>query len=333
MSDVVQISLSDALSIVTKALQNAGVSESVAASVAQGLVAAEAEGQVGHGLTRLSDYVAQVHSGKINLNANITVASRGPASLCINADEGFAYPALDIALAKGIPLAKKMGICVVAVANSHHCGALSVQVERIAKEGLIGLMFANTPKAIAPWGGREPILGTNPIAFSAPRNTPDPLIIDLSLSKVARGKIMAAKKLGQSIPSGWALDVDGKATTDPEKALDGTMIPIGQAKGTALALMVEILSAVFSGSALSMEASSFFDADHTAPRVGQTMIMISPTHSSEFTTRIERLLQHIASLDGVRLPGSRRQQATRHAELHGILIPKSLETQTRKLAS
>lgn len=281
----------------------------------------------------MSDYIAHIHSGKINLNANISVTSRGPASLCINADEGFAYPALDTALSEGIPLAKKMGICIATVANSHHCGALSIQVERIAREGLIGLMFANTPKAMAPWGGIEPIFGTNPIAFSAPRDNTDPLVIDLSLSKVARGKVMAAKKLGETIPTGWALDVNGKATTDPDKALKGTMIPIGRSKGTALALMVEILSAVFSGSALSLEAGSFFDAGNIAPRVGQTIIMISPGHSSDFVVRIERLLHYIAALDGVRLPGSRRQQAMRNAELHGILIPKSLETLMRKLTS
>ena len=126
-------------------------------------------------------------------------------------------------------------------------------------QGLIGIMVANTPAAIAPWGGNKPLYGTNPIAFAAPRAGQDPLVIDLSLSVVARGKVMNAKKTGQSIPEGWALDKDGQSTTDPNAALDGgTMVPIGEAKGTALALMVEILAASLTGANTSADMPSFF---------------------------------------------------------------------------
>ncbi len=306
---------------------------SVATSVATALVTAEAEGQVGHGIIRLTDYIEQVRSQRINVNANISVVSRGAASLYVDADFGFAHPAIDAALTRGLPVAQELGICIMAIGNSHHCGTLSFQVERVAAAGLIGLMFANTPKAIAPWGSRDAVFGTNPIAFSAPRCGSQPLVIDLSLSRVARGKVMAAKKLGGRIPLGWALDCHGNPTSDPDDALAGSMIPIGGAKGTGLALMVEVLAAVFSESALSVEASSFFDAEGSPPRVGQVLIAIRPASEHTFIARLERLLEIIASQEGARLPGSRRQQALSNAHESGIKVPRSLISVAQDLAA
>jgi len=322
VTDPIRISLSDAHALIHSALVVAGVSQVVSTSVASALVAAEAEGQTGHGFSRLGDYVGQVGTGKINRAANIAVRSRGPASLAVDADSGFAFPALDTALSVGVPLAQDMGIAVMAIANSHHCGALSVQVEKIAEAGLIGIMVANSPKAIAPWGGRDPLFGTNPIAFATPQAMGPPLIIDLSLSRVARGKVMNAHKSGQPIPLGWALDADGNPTADPEAGLAGSMVPIGEAKGTALALMVEILASAFTGSAMSHEAGSFFDADGSAPRVGQTLIAIRPDAQSDFLERVSELLELIQSMDGARVPGTRRQYAILKSQTEGLLVPK-----------
>ncbi len=332
MTERINISIADAETLIQTALTVAGVSSDVAKSVTTAIIAAEAEGQAGHGFSRLGDYIAQVRSGKINRAAVITTRLRGPASLLIDANEGFAFPALDAALAAGIPLANKMGIAIMAVANSHHCGALSVQVEKLANAGLIGIMLANAPKAIAPWGGKEPVFGTNPIAFATPQAHGAPLVIDLSLSKVARGKVMNAYKSNQRIPLGWALDAQGNPTTDPKAALEGTMLPIGEAKGTALALMVEILAAAFTGSAMSAEAGSFFDADGPAPRVGQTLIAIRPDASSDFLTRVSALLEMIEKMDGARLPGTRRRQAIRKAALEGLSVPKHYIALAQSLA-
>ena len=202
-----RVSISEAELLVKKAFLKNGVKEDVAASVSTALVAAEAEGQVGHGFSRIKDYIAQVKTKKINVDAKIKIANPKPTSISIDADYGFAYPALDQAINEGALVGKEYGSAVVSIFNSHHCGALSVQVEKIANRGLIGLMMANTPKAIAPWGGKDPFFGTNPIAFAVPRKAKDPLVIDLSLSKVARGKIMHAKKVSTTIPEGWALDL------------------------------------------------------------------------------------------------------------------------------
>lgn len=332
MSDTLRISIPEATDLLTVAFRGVGVPDPVAACVARALVAAEAEGQVGHGFSRLADYAAQVQSGKIRADAEVKISPRGPASLYVDAGLGFAYPALDAAFEAGAPLAREMGIVALAVGNSHHCGALSIQVERYAKIGLIAIMVANAPKAIAPWGASQPVFGTNPIAFATPVANGPPLVIDLSLSKVARGKVMAAKKAGREIPDNWALDANGKPTTDAEAALKGTMVPIGEAKGTALALMVEILAAAFTGSAFSTEAGSFFHAEGPAPRVGQTLIVIDPGAQSDYGTRLQDLLASISEMEGARLPGQRRREAIARAETEGLDVPAAYIAQARDLA-
>jgi (2R)-3-sulfolactate dehydrogenase (NADP+) len=153
-------------------------------------------------------------------------------------------------------------------------------------------MVANTPKAMAPWGGGAAVFGTNPIAFAAPREGAAPLVIDLSLSKIARGKVMAAKKRGEPIPEGWALGPDGEPTTSPDAALAGTMLPMGDAKGAALALMVEILAATLTGANYSYEATSFFDAEGAPPGVGQLLIAMRAAGPAgrAFDARLEALI-------------------------------------------
>jgi (2R)-3-sulfolactate dehydrogenase (NADP+) len=326
------IALDDARDLLTAALRGAGVPEGAAASTARALVAAEAEGQAGHGFSRIEDYAGQARSGKVVADAVPAVTLPFPASVHVDAGHGFAFPALDAAIETGLPRARALGVCVMTVARSHHCGALSVQVDRIARDGLIGIMVANAPKAIAPWGAAQPFYGTNPIAFSAPREGADPLVVDLSLSVVARGKVMNASKTGQPIPEGWALDADGNPTTDPDAALAGTMVPIGGAKGTALALMVEVLSAILTGANRSSEASSFFAAEGPPPGTGQTLMAIRPGSGTGFADRLEGLLADIAAMEGARLPGTRRLEAIRRAEAEGIAVQTRYLEAARRLA-
>ena len=329
----VTLSLADAETLVTDALHAVGTSPKNAASVARALVAAEAEGQVGHGFSRISDYAAQVRSGKVNGRAEPKCALTHDAALAVDAQDGFAYPALDLAIETGVEMAKRQGCAAMTVTRSHHCGALSVQVAKIAQNGLIGLMVANTPAGMAPWGAHVPVFGTNPIAFAAPRQNGEALVIDLSLSKVARGKIMHAKKNGQSIPEGWALDASGSPTTDPDAALAGSMVPMGEAKGTALALMVEILSAVLPAANPSREVSSFFSADGPPSGAGQFLLALAPPDVAAFSARLEPILSFISNLDGARLPGARRSATIAAAQDNGIDVPQQYVDHARQLAS
>jgi (2R)-3-sulfolactate dehydrogenase (NADP+) len=322
MQEKTNIGIDEALELVQNAFVASGLNQQSAQSVARALVMAEAEGQVGHGFSRVGDYIAQMKSGKINAEATPFVVSRSPSYLHVSADNGFAYPALDFAVEQAVTMAETTGCVAIAVSQSNHCGTLASHVEKLAMQGMIGLMVANTPAAIAPWGGNKPLYGTNPIAFAAPRAVQDPLVIDLSLSVVARGKVMNAKKTGQTIPEGWALDKDGQSTTDPSAALDGgTMVPIGEAKGTALALMVEILAASLTGANTSADMPSFFAPSGPSANAGQFLIAIKPNDMGGPMMRIEALLNDIAETPGARLPGVRRIEARNHALKEGLYVP------------
>ena len=327
------ISIEAGIALVRDALLACGVTSAAAQSCATALVSAEAEGQVGHGFSRLADYAAQVKTGKVNGGAVPVVSRTAPGTIEVDAVNGFAYPALDAAIAAGIAAAEETGVATMAISRSHHCGAMSLQVEKIAQAGLIGFMVANAPAAMAPWGSKEPVFGTNPIAFSAPRGTASPLVIDLSLSRVARGKVMHARKSGTAIPEGWALDAEGNPTTDPEAALAGTMVPIGEAKGTALALMVEVLSASLTGANISRDTGSFFTADGPPPGTGQFLTAIRPPDPDGFAARLENLLSLIEGLDGARLPGTRRLAVRAAAEADGLLVSKAYLDGARQLVS
>ena len=316
-----RLSLQDAQDLASAALIRNGAAAPVAQSVAGALVRAEADGFKGHGLGRLPSYIAQLRAGKVNASANIRPSRPRPGALLVDADHGFAYPALDLAVGELPDMARAQGIACAAIARSHHCGAAGLFVEALARQGLIALLFANTPAAMAPWGGNRAVLGTNPIAFACPRSAEDPIVIDMALSKVARGNIAAAARRGEVIPSDWAFDSNGQPTTDAKRALQGTMAPLGDAKGIALALMVELLAAGMTGSNYAAEASSFLDAEGAPPGTGQFLIAIDPLAFSPGTPdRFAVLAQAIEGQEGARLPGARRFAMRAEAERRGIMV-------------
>jgi (2R)-3-sulfolactate dehydrogenase (NADP+) len=216
------------------------------------------------------------------------------------------------------------------VTNSHHCGVVVDHLRPAAAAGMVALGFANSPAAMPAAGGRHPIFGTNPVAAVFPRRDADPLMIDLSLSEVARGKLMVAAKEGRSIPAGWALDANGEPTTDPKAGMAGSMLPIGAVsspKGAMLALVVELLVTALIGAQFGFEASSFFVDEGNRPRIGQAFIVIDPgalAGSSAYLDRVEVLVAEMLKDDGVRLPGVRREALRRRAQEQGIAVPDAL---------
>jgi (2R)-3-sulfolactate dehydrogenase (NADP+) len=316
------LSVADAEQRVARIFERAGTTPESARSVARALVGAEADGLKGHGLSRIPTYLAMLKSGKIDGRVVPRVTQPRPSVLAMDAACGFAYPAIDVAIEHLPALAKQQGIAAAAISRSNHAGACGRHVERLADEGLTALFFANTPEAIAPWGGTRAVFGTNPIAFAAPLEGRAAIVVDLALSKVARGNVVAAKQKGEQIPDGWALDKDGRPTTDADAALAGTMIALGDAKGAALALMVEVLAAALVGTHLAFEASSFLDDKGGPPQTGQLMIAIDPLgfgHSS-FAERMQVLAQAIESQDGARLPGARRLAVREKAKREGLSV-------------
>jgi len=321
------LSLMAARELARNVLRAAGVSESNAECVARALVAAEADGLASHGLSRLPAYADQVKSGKVDGTAVPVLKETAPAALKVDAKCGFAFPAIAAGLARAADMAKSSGTVAVSVGNSHHFGVAAYHIEPLAERGLVALAFGNSPAAIAPWGGSKPVFGTNPIAFACPCPGREPLVIDLSLSKVARGKIMVAAQKGETIPPDWALDAEGRPTTDAKAALGGAMIAMGDAKGTALVLMVELLAAALSASHFGYEASSFFDAKGPPPRVGQFFLVLDPRYfaGAAFATRVGDLTAAILAQPGARLPGDRRLAARAKAQERGISISDDLQ--------
>ncbi|MET0605070.1 MAG: Ldh family oxidoreductase [Beijerinckiaceae bacterium] len=326
-------SLADATDWAAAAFARHGASKANARSVARALIAAEADGLKGHGLSRVPTYLGMLRSGKIDGNAAPRASRPRPGVLAIDAAFGFAYPAIDLALDMLPSLAREQGVVAAPISRSNHCGAAGLPCEHLARLGLVALLFANTPGAIAPWGGSKPVFGTNPIAFAAPLADRDPVVVDLAVSKVARGPIVAANQKGERIPDGWALDSSGQPTTDAAAALAGTMLPLGDAKGAALALMVEVLAACLVGANLAFEASSFLDESGPPPATGQLMLAIDPAAFGHdgFGERIGALAGAIEAQSGARLPGVRRLALRARAAREGVVIPQEVEAAVAKL--
>lgn len=321
--------LDKAVGFVAREFQKRGAARPVAVSVAKALVAAEADGLKGHGLQRVPTYLTMVKSEKAKGDAKPVAARPRPGVLAIDAADGFAYPAIDLALKRLPAIARKQGIAAAAITRSNHCGVAGHHVEALAEQGLVAMLFANTPAAMAPTGGRRAVYGTNPIAFAAPLEGRAPVVVDLSLSKVARGNLVAAKQKGEAIPDDWALDPDGNPTTDPAKGIAGTMLPLGGAKGAALAFMVEALAAAVVGTHFAFEASSFLDDKGGPPRTGQLILAIDPAgfgHGA-FAERMAALAKAIESQPGARLSGMRRMALREKAAKEGILVPGLLREQ------
>lgn len=320
------LTLAAAQELVVRTLIRCNTDWANAHSVARALVAAEAEGQKGHGLSRVPSYAAQAKVGKVNGFAKPTLIWARPGAAVVDAKNGFAYPALDAALAALPAATRKNGIAAAGIHHSHHCGVAGHPVEHLAKEGLVALLFANSPGAIAPWGGSKAVFGTNPIAFACPVLAQAPIVVDLSMSKVARGNILAAERMGVAIPEGWALDADGKPTTDATAALAGTMLPLGDAKGTALALMVELLAAGLTGANFAGEASSFLDAKGGPPGTGQLVVAFDPVAfgGESALAHFGALAKAIEDQPGARLPGARRLATRAKASKEGIVITDKL---------
>ena len=327
MKKTLKLSEKEAWDLAFNALTKSNTSDSNAKEVADALINAEFDGQSGHGLSRIPSYVEQLISGKVAGNVSPSILGINGGVIRIDANHGFAFPAISLAISEITNACKKYGIAAASISRSHHFGQAGRHVEKLAERGLIGLMFGNTPKAIPPWGGSKALFGTNPIAFSSPREDAAPLVVDLSLSKVARGKVMVANQQNEKIPVGWAIDDEGKPTTNPKKALAGAMLPIGDAKGSALALMVEILAAGLTGSNFGFEASSFLNAEGDSPGVGQLIIAIDPSFFSGkgFGGRTETIINAILEQPSTRLPGDKRLEKRKAREKsEKITISKEL---------
>ena len=325
------------LALARAALEKAGADSKMAEAAARHLVAAEEQGLPTHGMSRVPFYCAMLRNGRADGAAcPAMVADRAGVCLIDNRD-GLPYVSARWAVEEAIQRARRNGIAFAGIRNSAHVGVLGIHLLPVGAAGLVGFAFTNSPAAIPAWGGKKGLFGTNPVAAVFPRRDREPLVIDLALTTVVRGKIMLAMKRGERIPEGWALDREGRPTTDPKEAIEhGSLFPIGGAKGAMLALMFELICAALTGSAIGPEADSFFAEQGNRPRIGQAFIAIDPESLAGRDTYLERVETVVTAMledEGVRLPGARRFAAVRAAREGGIDVPDDLLAQIEKLCS
>ncbi len=330
-----KLSLDALTDLAARGLKKAGASKSMAQATAQALVAADMDGLATHGVSRVALYAQHLREGRANGKAKAKIVRKKGGTCLIDAAGGLAYVAAEIAVREVIKRAKKYGVAFCGVTNSHHFGAAAYHLAPVAEAGLVGLAFTNSPSAINAWGGKRSFFGTNPIAAIFPRKAAAPIVVDLSLTEVTRGKIMLYAKEGRPIPPGWAVDRDGNPTTDAKTALTtGSLTALGGVKGTALALMVEVLCVALTGAAFSFENDSYFEPG-SAPRIGHAILAIDPdalAGAESYFSRLEVMVAAMLADEGVRLPGARRHQSVAKARAEGIEIPEALHKELLQLA-
>jgi len=317
------------------ALRGAGANPDMADSTAHALVYADSQGLASHGVSRVPSYAAHVRNGRALGNAVPRIARQRGGAVLVDAGAGLAFPACALAVRETATRARSHGVAFAGVTNSHHFGVAAYHLDGLARQGLVGLALGNSPAAMPAWGGKRALFGTNPIAAAFPRRDGDPLVIDLSLSEVARGKLMVAAREGREIPPGWALDAQGNPTTDPKAGLAGSMLPMGGVKGAMLALIVELLACALTGAHFGFEADSFFTEAGNQARIGQAFLAIDPDALAGRDVYLERVETLIAAMlvdSDVRLPGARRAALQRRAGEEGVEIPDALLAQLRDLA-
>jgi (2R)-3-sulfolactate dehydrogenase (NADP+) len=319
-----------------QALARAGANDAMAETTARALVAAEAQGLASHGMGRVPQYALHLRNGRADGAAVPAIVRAKGATVLVDARSGLAFPACALAISEAVRVAGDLGVAFAGVTNSHHFGVAAYHLAPVAASGMVGLAFGNSPAAMPAAGGRRPLFGTNPIAAVFPRRGEAPLTVDLSLSEAARGKVMVAARKGQPIPPGWALDRDGRPTTDATAALDGSMLPMGGAKGAMLALVVELLACALTGASFAYEADSFFINEGNRPRLGQAFLVIDPdalAGRGTYLDRVEALVAAMQDDPGVRLPGYRRDALAAMAARNGIDIAQELADELVRLAA
>lgn len=316
------------------ALRAAGASSDQAASVARSIRAAEAEGTREIGLAYLPAYCRHLRVGKIAGQARPVVSRPASAMIHVDARDGFAHPAFDAGEADLIEAASTQGIALMGITKAYACGVLGYFTDRLARQGLMAIMVANASSTMAPHGGRTPFFGTNPWSFAAPRRG-DPLVIDSSSSATAFVNLARAAATGEPIPEGWALDPQGQPTTDPVAGMAGSIAPAGGHKGSALALMVEVLAAGLTSANWSCQASSLGDDQGGPPNLGQTLIAIRPDSmgNSGFVDQIEHLLAAMTEEPGIRIPGDRRHANRHRLAREGVVVDDALVKILQEIAA
>ena len=312
----------------------AGVPRREAEALAETLAWCDLRGHQTQGFYLLPVLLKRLRLGLICSPSDMRWRRTAPSTGTLDARDGFGQIAGRLAMGHAIRLARETGAGIVAVKNSNHFGAAGYYAAQAAEQGLIGFSYSNSMPKVAPHGGRHRLLGTNPFAFSCPRRNAAPVVIDLATGASAGSLVSHARRMGQRLPDGIALDRAGHPTNDPNEVDgDGCLLPAAGAKGFCLGLLVEVLSGVLTGAAVAPNVGSLFRDLHRQTRCGHLMVALDIARflpPEEFADRLEGLLTALGGVaprdgfDGVRIPGDARVRCAEEQSRNGIPLPDYL---------
>jgi delta1-piperideine-2-carboxylate reductase len=328
------VTVAELTDVVTRILTRHGMLRENAAPVADTVVAAERDGSAGHGLLRLPGYVATLHSGWVDGRAVPLVTDAAPGLVVTDAANGFAQPALHASAPLLRRKASQQGIAALAIRNSHHFAALWPDIEPFAAAGFITLGVVNGRRRMVVWDGKQKVLGTSPMGFACPRPGRLPLVWDQASSVMAQGDVLLAAERGEQLPPGVGLDADGEPTTNPRALLDGgSALPFGGHKGSAIALMIEVVAGALTGGSFGFEDRSAEYPGAQTSLAGQTIILIDPAQvpGNHYFERIESLFAAITESGVTRLPADHRYARRERSLRDGIELAEHYQVHLRDL--
>ena len=304
------LTLDEIYQLAYTSLTKAGADHANADAVATTVSRAERDGSASHGLFRIPGYLKSLQSGKVNGNADPQPEQITPAIIRCHGQNGYAPLALQRSIPTLAEAAKTCGIAALSLTHSHHFAALWPEVEGLAEHDLVGFSCVSYKPLVAPAGGNEAIFGTNPIAFAWPRPGKSPLVYDMATAAMAQGEVQIAARDGHSVPMGTGLGPDGQLSDDPNEILKGVLLPFGGHKGSAIAMMVELMAGPLVGESLSFETAERDENDGGPPQGGQFLLALSPQllGGDNWAQQAEGLFSKLKAMEGVRLPGERRHK-------------------------
>ncbi|HUC52346.1 MAG TPA: Ldh family oxidoreductase [Xanthobacteraceae bacterium] len=319
---------------IAKAFAAAGLSEADARTLGRLMVEADLRGSDTHGVIRLPLYVRRIRAGGVNAKPNIRVVSDRPSAALLDGDNGMGHLVMTRAAEIAIAKAKVTGIGWVGARMSNHAGPASLYVTMPLADDMIGLYFAvGSNNHLPPWGGSDSLLGTNPVAVAVPAGDEPPIVLDMAPTVAAYGKVRLKAQRGEQMPIGWMIDREGKPLTDPKRADEGHLLPIGDYKGYGLSLIIGLLAGALNGAALGRDVIDFVKNTGQATNTGQAIAALAVETfmpASEFKRAVDRIIRDIRNsqkLPGVEriwLPGEQSHAKLLDRRAHGVPMPKSL---------
>lgn len=336
MSNLQYLSVSDAENFISQALVSVQVPAADAKLIGQLMVKSDLVGADGHGIFRLPAYLKRIRAGGVNLRPNIRVEREQGATALIHGDNGLGHLVMNKAVEVAIQKVKEHSVCWVGSHYGNHSGAASVYVRKLAEHGYIGIYMAvGNANHMAPWGGIDLLLSTNPIAIAVPAGDQPMVLLDIATTVAAYGKVKLAAQKGETMPDDWMIDRQGKPITDPKRSGEGSLLPIGGYKGYGLAVMIGLLAGALNNAAVGKGTIDFNAHHDLITNTGQTIIAVDPSafgDREEFIKRVIALVDDLKSsstLPGVkeiRVPGEGAARVMAERMRQGIpLTPELLE--------